>query len=112
MKNKPFETILYSTVGVLAMALLLIAFNVVAGATKQRMDLTREKAYTLSSGTRAILRSMLASRPAFRPPHIMAHGREIEAALRGYADCAGDLRSNGCPARIRAPSAMLPHISK
>jgi len=55
MKKKTIQTILYSTGGVLAMALILIAFNVVAGAFKERVDLTKEKAYTLSAGTRAIL---------------------------------------------------------
>lgn len=55
MKKKTLETILYSTVGVVAMALILIAVNVIAGAFKERVDLTKEKAFTLSAGTRAIL---------------------------------------------------------
>jgi len=55
MKNKSFETILYSTIGVAAMALILVAFNFITGSFKSRMDLTKEKAYTLSAGTRAIL---------------------------------------------------------
>jgi len=37
------------------MALILIAFNFIAGAAKKRVDLTKEKAYTLISGTKAIL---------------------------------------------------------
>src|SRR6266436_6252409 len=55
MKNKSFETILYSTVGIAAMALILVAFNFITGSFKTRVDLTKEKAYTLSAGTRAIL---------------------------------------------------------
>jgi ABC-type uncharacterized transport system involved in gliding motility auxiliary subunit len=55
MKNKSFETILYSTVGVAAMALILVAFNFITGSVKTRVDLTKERAYTLSAGTRAIL---------------------------------------------------------
>lgn len=55
MKNKSFETILYSAVGVAAMALILVAFNFITGSFKTRVDLTKEKAYTLSAGTRAIL---------------------------------------------------------
>ena len=58
MKNKPFETILYSTVGLVAMAGVLIAFYYVTSAFKQRIDLTQEKAYTLSAGTRAILKKL------------------------------------------------------
>ena len=55
MKKKTLEIVLYSAGGVAAMALILIAFNVIAGALKQRIDLTKEKAYTLSQGTRDIL---------------------------------------------------------
>jgi ABC-type uncharacterized transport system involved in gliding motility auxiliary subunit len=55
MRKKTIQTILYSMGGVVAMAIILIAFNVVAGALKQRIDLTKEKAFTLSQGTRAIL---------------------------------------------------------
>lgn len=55
MKKKHLETILYSTIGVAGMALLLIAANVISGVVKGRADLTQEKAYTLSDGTRRIL---------------------------------------------------------
>jgi len=55
MKKKGLETVLYSGVGIGAMLLILIAFNLIAAQAKQRVDLTAEKAYTLSSGTRAIL---------------------------------------------------------
>jgi ABC-type uncharacterized transport system involved in gliding motility auxiliary subunit len=58
MNKKVIETILYSMGGVVAMAIILIAFNVVAGAFKERIDLTKEKAFTLSAGTRAILRKL------------------------------------------------------
>src|SRR5437870_11461292 len=55
MKKKSIETLLYSTIGVAAMLLILVAINVIAARFKQRVDLTAEKAYTLSPGTRAIL---------------------------------------------------------
>ena len=58
MKKKTLETILYSTVGIIAMALILIAFNVIAATVKQRLDLTKDKAFTLSSGTKAILKKL------------------------------------------------------
>lgn len=54
-KKKRLETLLYSTIGIAAMALLLIAFNLIAAKGRQRIDLTAENAYTLSPGTRAIL---------------------------------------------------------
>ena len=58
MKNKNFETVLYSTIGLAAMAAVLIAFYYITSAFKQRVDLTQEKAYTLSPGTRAILKKL------------------------------------------------------
>ena len=44
MNKRAYETVLFSTIGVAAMALILIAFNVIAGAFKTRVDLTQEKA--------------------------------------------------------------------
>jgi ABC-type uncharacterized transport system involved in gliding motility auxiliary subunit len=55
LKKKQFETVLYSTIGIVAMVLLLIAINFIASRARTRVDLTSEKAYTLSPGTRAIL---------------------------------------------------------
>ena len=55
MKKNAFESFLYSVVGVVVLLLILVAVNVITGAFKHRIDLTREKAYTLSDGTRAIL---------------------------------------------------------
>ncbi|HEX4266171.1 MAG TPA: Gldg family protein [Verrucomicrobiae bacterium] len=55
MQKKSFETILYSIAGVIIMAAILIGFNVLTSAVHDRVDLTREKAYTLSDGTKAIL---------------------------------------------------------
>jgi len=55
MQKRSFETVLYSAIGVAAMAVILVAFNVISGAMPRRVDLTEEKAFTLSEGTCAIL---------------------------------------------------------
>src|SRR5256885_16541579 len=55
MKKKTFQIGLFSVIGVAAMLLILVAINFIAGRVKQRVDLTAERAYTLSPGTRAIL---------------------------------------------------------
>lgn len=55
MQKKSLATFLYSAGGVLAMAAILIGVNLLIGAARTRVDLTKEKAYTLSDGTRAIL---------------------------------------------------------
>src|SRR5258706_6344785 len=55
MQKKSLATFLYSAGGVVAMAVILIGVNLLVGAARTRVDLTKEKAYTLSDGTRAIL---------------------------------------------------------
>jgi ABC-type uncharacterized transport system involved in gliding motility auxiliary subunit len=55
MKSKALEAFLYSTAGVAVMFVALVSFNVISSAAKVRLDVTEEKAHTLSEGTRAIL---------------------------------------------------------
>src|SRR5712672_960618 len=91
MKNKSIETILYSTLGVAAMALILIAFNFITGSFKTRADLTKEKAYTLSPGTRAILAKLDG------PVKVRFYCTQSESStpdtvyLKGYAKRVEDL---------------------
>ena len=72
------------------MALILIAFNVVAGAFKERVDLTKERAFTLSQGTRAILSKLDT------PVKVRFYCSQGETApetvyLKGYAKRVEDL---------------------
>ncbi len=53
-KNK-WEPMLYSGIGVVGMALILIALGVIAGTVKARVDLTADRVYTLSEGTKKII---------------------------------------------------------
>lgn len=53
--KKGLEVYLYSAIGIAAMLGILVAINIIAARAKQRIDLTAERAYTLSPGTRAIL---------------------------------------------------------
>jgi ABC-type uncharacterized transport system involved in gliding motility auxiliary subunit len=55
MQKKSLETILYSIVGIIIMAAILIGINIITAPVHERVDLTKEKAYTLSDGTKAIL---------------------------------------------------------
>jgi ABC-type uncharacterized transport system involved in gliding motility auxiliary subunit len=93
MKNKAFETFLYSTAGIVFVALALVAFNVIAGALKSRVDLTKEKAYTLSDGTRAILRK-LDTPVKIRFYCTQGEGTSADTVfLKGYAKQVRDLLS-------------------
>ena len=97
MKQKNLETILYSTAGVAIMFVVLLAFYVVSSAFKQRLDLTAEKAFTLSSGTRKIL-DKLDSRVTIRfyctqgdtamPPVLRTYSQHIEDLLGEYKEAA------------------------
>ena len=53
-KNK-WEPMLYSGIGVVAMFLILLAVSVISSAAKVRFDLTADRVFTLSDGTRKIL---------------------------------------------------------
>jgi ABC-type uncharacterized transport system involved in gliding motility auxiliary subunit len=58
MQKKSLETIFYSSAGVVVMLVILIAVNIITGARPLRVDMTQEKAYTLSAGTKAILQKL------------------------------------------------------
>ena len=53
--KRGLETYIYSTIGIAVMLAILVAVNIIASRGKQRIDLTDERAYTLSPGTKAIL---------------------------------------------------------
>ncbi len=97
MKQKNFETILYSSVGVAAMFVVMLAFYVVTSAAKLRIDVTADKAHTLSPGTKKIL-SKLDSRVTVRfyctqadnamPPALRTYAQHIEDLLAEYKEAA------------------------
>jgi ABC-type uncharacterized transport system involved in gliding motility auxiliary subunit len=97
MKQKNLETILYSTAGVVVMLVVLVAFYIVTGAVKDRVDLTAEKAFTLSQGTKKIL-SKLDSRVTIRfyctqgdtamPPALRTYAQHVEDLLGEYKQAA------------------------
>ncbi len=53
--NKKLETLMFSAAGVVAMFVIFIGVNLIVSASKSRVDLTAEKLYTLSDGTKKIL---------------------------------------------------------
>src|SRR2546421_12488981 len=55
---KKYEHLLYSAVGLVALLLLLVAVNYLAGLGAARIDLTDGKIYTLSPGAKKILRNL------------------------------------------------------
>ena len=93
MKKKGLQTYLYSLAGVAAMFAILIAFNWIAARAKKRIDLTAERAYTLSEGTRNILSKLdtpvlirfYCTRGESRMPVILKnHSQNVEDLLGEY----------------------------
>src|SRR5438045_2374501 len=93
LKKKQLETFLYSTIGVVAMVLILIAINVIASRARARIDLTAENAYTLSPGTRAILakldtpvqiRFYCTKNTATMPVFLATYAQRVEDLLGEY----------------------------
>jgi ABC-type uncharacterized transport system involved in gliding motility auxiliary subunit len=60
MQKRQLETLLYSTGGVIALLVALIAANFIVGAFNLRADLTEGDVYTLSPGTRSVLAKLEA----------------------------------------------------
>jgi ABC-type uncharacterized transport system involved in gliding motility auxiliary subunit len=100
MQKKSLETILYSSAGIVGMLVILIAVNVITGVKPVRLDLTREKAYTLSAGTKAILRKLdtpvkirfyCTQSEAATPEtvYLKDYAHKVEDLLREYQQVAG-----------------------
>lgn len=100
MQKKSLETILYSVGGIIAMVLILVAANFILAGMRQRVDLTEEKAYTLSAGTRAILAKLdtpvklrfYFSQSAAGSPQttgIKTYAKQVEDLLTEYKQVGG-----------------------
>lgn len=91
MNKRGYEAILFSTLGVGIMALILIAFNALTSPLRLRADLTKEKAFTLSEGTRKIL-SQLDTPVKIRFYYSRTQAASPESVfLNGYAKRVEDL---------------------
>jgi ABC-type uncharacterized transport system involved in gliding motility auxiliary subunit len=100
MQKKSLETILYSTLGVVVMLVVLVLVNFILGFARARADLTQEKAYTLSDGTKAILKKLdtpvtvrfyCTQSESATPETVFLKGyaRKVEDLLNEYKQAAG-----------------------
>ena len=55
---KKYEHLIYSAIGLVALFLILVAVNFLVARVPARVDLTDGNLYTLSDGTRKILRNL------------------------------------------------------
>lgn len=95
MSQNRNETLIYSSVGIIAMFLIVVALNFIFSLTNARVDLTQEKLYTLSEGTREILdeldtpievRLYATQDDKVMPASMKVYARRVESVLREYAD--------------------------
>jgi ABC-type uncharacterized transport system involved in gliding motility auxiliary subunit len=100
MQKKSLETILYSSAGIVVMLAIIIAINVITGVKPVRVDMTQEKAYTLSDGTRAILKKLdtpvkirfYCTQSDTATPetvYLKSYARKVEDLLQEYKQIAG-----------------------
>jgi ABC-type uncharacterized transport system involved in gliding motility auxiliary subunit len=98
MKPKKIETLLYSALGVVVMFIVVVAVNLIASAVKTRADLTEGKLYTLSDGTKAILKKIdspvevrfyFSQSETRVPSQIRTYAAEVEDLLEEFRDASG-----------------------
>lgn len=89
MKKNSLQTWLFSSLGVAAMLGVLILCNALASRVKTRIDLTEERAYTLSPGARAILKRLDA--PVQIRFYCTRGDVRMPVALKTYAQRVEDL---------------------
>jgi ABC-type uncharacterized transport system involved in gliding motility auxiliary subunit len=85
---KKHENLIYSAIGLLALFLILIAVNFLITRVPARVDLTDGKLYTLSDGTRRILRGLEAP---VKVRLYLSQGESVPVPLRGFAQRVEDL---------------------
>src|SRR5256714_5876323 len=87
MKLKKYEHLIYSAVGLAALLLLLVAVNFLVSRVPARVDLTDGNLYTLSPGTRKILRELKAP---VKIKLYVSQGESVPVQLRGFAQRVED----------------------
>ncbi|HVJ25143.1 MAG TPA: Gldg family protein, partial [Burkholderiales bacterium] len=85
---KKYEHLIYSAVGLVALFLLLVAVNFLVARVPARVDLTEGNLYTLSDGTRKVLRNL--SSPVKVKLYI-SQGEAVPVPLRGFAQRVEDV---------------------
>src|SRR3954464_9832777 len=83
-----YEHLIYSAVGLVALFLVLVALNFLLSLAPVRVDLTQGNLYTLSPGTKKILRNL--SSPV-KVKLYASQGEAVPVPLRGFAQRVEDL---------------------
>src|SRR5256885_14969818 len=85
---KKYEHLIYSAIGLVALALILVAFNYLLSRVPARVDLTDGKLYTLSDGTKKVLRNL---QTPVKVKLYISQGEGVPVPLRSFAQRVEDL---------------------
>jgi ABC-type uncharacterized transport system involved in gliding motility auxiliary subunit len=85
---KKYEPLVYSAIGLVALALILVAINFLLSRVPARLDLTDGKLYTLSDGTKKLLRNLQSP---VKVKLYVSQGESVPVPLRGFAQRVEDL---------------------
>ncbi len=85
---KKHEPLIYSAIGLAALFLLLVAVNYLVSRVPGRLDLTEGNLYTLSDGTRKVLRRLNSP---VKVKLYISQGEAVPVPLRGFAQRVEDL---------------------
>ncbi len=85
---KKYETVLFSAVGLVALFIILVAFNYLASGAAGRADFTDGKLYTLSEGTKKILQKL--DGPVKIRLYVSQSDNAIPVQLRSFAQRVED----------------------
>src|SRR5690349_4496445 len=85
---KKYEHLIYSAIGLVALVLILIAVNFLISRAPVRADLTDGNLYTLSDGTKKILRNLPAP---VKVKLYISQGEGVPVPLRGFAQRVEDV---------------------
>src|SRR5213079_2031178 len=85
---KKYEHLIYSAIGLVALALILVAFNYLISRVPARADLTDGRLYTLSDGTKKILRNLQSP---VKVKLYISQGESVPVQLRSFAQRVEDL---------------------
>src|SRR3954469_17316404 len=87
MKLKKYDQLIYSVVGLAALLLVLVAVNFLISRVPARVDLTDGDLYTLSPGTRKILRGLQSP---VKVKLYVSQSENVPVPLRGFAQRVED----------------------
>src|SRR5687768_13746010 len=97
-QRKSIENFLFSVGGVIAMFVLIAGIYIIAHLAAARVDLTEEKMFTLSPGTKAILKKLdtpvqirfYASQGKEAPVTLKTYAQRVEDILNEYQKHGGN----------------------